>query len=97
MHLIASGFHTVAAKTPSQRAHLQTLPPGRIAAVHRNGKVWYVFPDAAREQIYVGNQSQFQSFRQTMQDEKMLAWQDFAVDEIGEEESSSTWLVWILD
>ena len=95
--LIASGFHTVAAATPAQRAHLQTLPPGKIAVVHQKGKTWYVYPDAVREQIFVGNESQFQSFRQTMQDEKLLTWQVAAADAEGESESSSSWVVWILN
>jgi len=95
--LIASGFHTVAATTSAQRAHLQTLPPGKIAIVHRNGKTWYVYPDAAREQIYVGNQSQFQSFRQTMQDEKLVTWQDEAAHSDGGSGDSGEWVVWVFE
>jgi len=95
--LVASGFHTVAAKTSAQRAHLQTLPPGKIAVVPRDGKTWYVYPDAAREQIYVGNQSQFQSFRMTMQDAQLETWQDGAGNSEGDSGGSSKWVIWVFD
>lgn len=95
--LLASGFHVIQARTPAQQAHLKTLPPGKIAVVHRDGKTWYVYPDAARGQIYVGDPAQFQSARQTLQDAKMESWQNEAVNTDGGGDDSGTWVVWVFD
>jgi hypothetical protein len=95
--LLASGFHVVKATTPEQQAHLKALPPGKIAVAHRDGKTWYVYPDAARGQIYVGNPAQFQSARQTMQDAKMESWQDEAVNTDGGGDDSGAWVIWVFD
>jgi hypothetical protein len=95
--LLSSGFHVVKAATPAQQAHLKTLPPGKIVVAHRDGKTWYVYPDAARGQIYVGNQAQFQSARQAMQDAKMESWQDEVVNTDGGGDDPGTWVVWVLD
>ena len=95
--LLSSGFHTVKATTPAQQAHLKTLPPGKIVAAHRDGKIWYVYPDPVRGQIYVGNEGQYQSVRQTMQDAKNVTWQDEVVNSGGGSGDSDTWAVWVLD
>jgi len=94
--LVASGFRVVKAATPAQQAHLKTLPPGKIAVVHRDGKIWYVYPDAAQEQIYVGDHSQYQSARQTLQDARLEGWQDEAVNADGGGDSGE-WVVWVFD
>ena len=65
--------------------------------VHRDGKIWYVYPDAAREQIYVGNPGQFQSARQTMQDAGMESWQNEVVNTDGGGDDSGAWVVWVFD
>jgi hypothetical protein len=95
--LLASGFHVVKATTPAQQAHLKAVPPGKIAVVRRDGKTWYVYPDAARGQIYVGNQSQFQSASLTLQDAKMESWQDEAARSDGGSGDSAAWVVWVFD
>ena len=69
--LVASNFKTVAATTPAQQAHLKTMTPGKFALVKRNGKTYYVYPDAAHNRLYVGSQNQYQSFYQSYQDEQM--------------------------
>jgi hypothetical protein len=60
--LSAAGFKVVVAKTTQQQEHLQSLPPGKIRAMERNGKPFYVYPDAAKNQIYVGTQKQYQAY-----------------------------------
>src|SRR5215472_10562689 len=61
--LLASGFKVVTPSTPAQQALLNKLPRGRVTVVNRKGKNWYVFPDAAHNQAYVGNSNQYQSFK----------------------------------
>ena len=92
--LLASGFHVVPAATSAQQAHLQTLPPGKITSVKRNGKTWYVFPDAARRQLYVGTPFEYQNFQGYAQDATLLHAQletaNLAQDSIG----WSSWSYW---
>ena len=92
--LLASGFHVVPASTPAQQAHLQTLPPGKVTAVTRNGKKWYVYPDAVRQQLYVGTPFEYQNFQGYAQDATLLHEQletgNLAQDSIG----WSSWSYW---
>ena len=61
--LLASGFKTVPATTQQQREHLQTLTPGQITAWQRTGRIYYVYPDASRNQLYVGTKKEYDAFR----------------------------------
>ncbi len=70
--LQASGFKIVTATTPDEKAQLQTLRPGKLTVVQRNGKTWYVYPDPFHHQLYVGNADQYQAYRQAYQDEQMV-------------------------
>ncbi len=92
--LQSSGFRIITATTPAQKAQLQTLRPGKLTVVQRNGKTWYVYPDAARQQIYVGNADQYQAFRQAYQDDQMV---QGAVESILLREDSAGWTFGGLD
>ncbi len=79
--LSAAGFKTVAASTPKHQEHLKTLTPGKITSVQRKGKTYFVFPDTAHNQLYVGDQAQYQKYRQLrlqqkLSDEKIAAEMD---------------------
>jgi uncharacterized lipoprotein YajG len=60
--LTAAGFKIIVAKTKEQQEHLQTLPPGQIRAMQRTGTEFFVYPDAARNQLYVGTQKEYQAY-----------------------------------
>jgi hypothetical protein len=62
--LVASGFKTITPKTAAQQQKLQNLPPGKMAVVNRNGRTYYVFPDAAHNQAYVGGPQEYQAYQQ---------------------------------
>ena len=62
--LVASGFKTITPKTAAQQQKLQNLPPGKMAVVNRNGRTYYVFPDAAQNQAYVGGPKEYQAYQQ---------------------------------
>ena len=62
--LIASGFKVITPKTPAQQQKLQQLPPGKIAMVQKGGKTYYVLPDAANNQAYVGGPAEYQAYQQ---------------------------------
>ena len=62
--LIAAGFQVIAPKTAAQQQLLNSLPPDKVTPIRHAGKRYYVFPDAAHNQAYVGGPSQYQSYRQ---------------------------------
>src|ERR1700749_1768261 len=62
--LVASGFKVITPRTPAQQQKLQQLPPGHIAMINRNGRTYYIFPDAAQNQAYVGGPNEYQAYEQ---------------------------------
>ena len=60
--LVKAGFQAKAVKTVSQRQDLETLPKGKVSAVMQNKKMFYVYPDAQRNQLYVGDEAQYQTY-----------------------------------
>jgi len=52
--LVASGFKVITPKTPAQQQKLQNLPPGKVTMIQKGGKTYYIFPDPAHNQAYVG-------------------------------------------
>ena len=62
--LVASGFKVITPKTPAQQQKLQQLPPGHVAMINRNGRTYYIFPDAAHNQAYVGGPKEYQAYQQ---------------------------------
>jgi hypothetical protein len=67
--LTQSGFKLVPAVSVSHQQQMQTLPPNRISAVKRNGKQYYVYPDHARNVLYVGNKAQFHAYQMAIQNQ----------------------------
>jgi hypothetical protein len=61
--LTQAGFTAYPAKTAEQKAHIQSLPADKITKVNRHGKNMWVYPDAANNQVYVGNSAQYKAFR----------------------------------
>ncbi len=62
--LVASGFKVITPKTTAQQQKLQNLAPGRIAMLHKSGKTYYIFPDAAHNQAYVGGPKEYEAYKQ---------------------------------
>src|ERR1700758_195505 len=62
--LVASGFKVITPKTAAQQQKLQQLPPGHVAMINRNGRTYYIFPDAAHNQAYVGGPKEYQGYQQ---------------------------------
>ena len=58
--LSAAGFKTAAVTSDQQ----QQFRPNKVTATERNGQTYYVYVDPVRNQIYVGDQSQYQKYRQ---------------------------------
>lgn len=62
--LSAAGFRTVVPSTPSQIAQLKTLPQRKVVPVAKGGKTAFLYADASRNVLLVGNQKQYNQFQQ---------------------------------
>lgn len=68
--LAQSGFKVITVTTPKQQQAVNGLTQGRVSAVKYNGKLYYVFPTATKDKIYVGKQKQFNAYKQTLAGQK---------------------------
>ena len=65
------------ATTTAQQEWVQRLAPGQIRAMQRTGKKYFIYPDAPKNQIYVGGPKEYEAYRQ-LHPESKLAGQDGA-------------------
>jgi hypothetical protein len=61
--LAQSGFKVITVTTPKQQQAINGLTQYRVSAVKYNGKLYYVFPTATKDKIYVGKQKQFNAYK----------------------------------
>ena len=71
------GFKVLVATTTAQRDWVKRMAPGQIRAMQRTGKKHFIYPDAARNGIYVGGPKEYDAYRQLHPDSR-LAGQDGA-------------------
>jgi hypothetical protein len=64
--LAQSGFRVITVTTPKQQQAINGLAQYRVSAVKYNGKLYYVFPTATKDKIYVGRQSQFNAYKSAL-------------------------------
>ena len=64
--LAQSGFKVITVTTPKQQQAINGLAQGAVSAVKYNGKLYYVFPTATKDKIYVGRQRQFNAYKQAL-------------------------------
>lgn len=67
--LAAAGFKVLVAKTVQQQEHLRALAPGKITEWQRNGTRFFVYPDVAKNQLYVGTQKEYAAYRRVRPDD----------------------------
>jgi hypothetical protein len=90
--LVASGFKVITPKTPAQQQKLQNLPPGKVTMIQKSGKTYYIFPDPAHNQAYVGRPKEYQTYLQ-MRTDKKLARETLETAEMYQD-SEMQWGVW---
>jgi hypothetical protein len=64
--LAQSGFKVITVTTPKQQQAINGLAQYRVSAVKYNGKLYYVFPTAKKDKIYVGRQKQFDAYKRAL-------------------------------
>jgi hypothetical protein len=52
--------------TPKQQQAINGLAQYRVSAVKYNGKLYYVFPTATKDKIYVGKQKQYDAYKKSL-------------------------------
>ncbi|MEO8675661.1 MAG: hypothetical protein ABI569_08780 [Casimicrobiaceae bacterium] len=60
--LVTAGFKTVVARTDRQLQQLPTLPAGQVTVITHTGKEWFVYPDLARNRVYVGTEAEYRAY-----------------------------------
>jgi type II secretory pathway component GspD/PulD (secretin) len=65
--LAQSGFKVITVTTPKQQQAVSQIAMGRVSAVKYNGKLYYVYPTAKKDQIFVGRQKQYNAYKQALQ------------------------------
>jgi hypothetical protein len=91
--LIAAGFKVIVPSTAAHKQKLLALPAGKVTLVQRGGKTYYVFPDAANNQAYVGGPKQYQAYKQLRLENK-LANENLEAAELEQDASWDAWGGW---
>jgi hypothetical protein len=64
--LAQSGFKVITVTTAKQQQAINGLAQYRVSAVKYQGKLYYVFPTAKKDKIYVGRQKQFDAYKRAL-------------------------------
>ena len=64
--LAQSGFKVITVTTPKQQAAVSKLAVGQVSPVKYQGKLYYVYPTATKDKIYVGRQKQVNTYNQAV-------------------------------
>ena len=64
--LAQSGFRVITVTTTRQQQAVNGIPQGRVSAVKYNGRLFYVYPTATKDRIYVGRQKQFNAYKHAL-------------------------------
>ncbi len=89
---MASGFKVITPKTAAHQQKLQNLPPGKVTMIQKRGKTYYIFPDAAHNQAYVGGPKEYQAYQQ-LRAENKLSKEDLETAEMYQD-SEMQWSLW---
>jgi hypothetical protein len=90
--LVASGFKVITPKTAAHQQKLQNLPPGKVTMIQKKGKTYYIFPDPAHNQAYVGGPREYQAYQQ-LRAENKLSKEDLETAEMYQD-SEMQWSLW---
>ena len=65
--LTQAGFVVKTATTPKQQQQLAALPGNHVSTVKYKGKLYYAYPAGSGNQVYVGQQKQYNTYKQLLQ------------------------------
>jgi hypothetical protein len=90
--LVASGFKVITPKTAAQKQKLQNLPDGKVTMIQKGKKRYYIFPDPAHNQAYVGGPKEYQAYQQ-LRAENKLTKEDLQTAEMYQD-ATMEWSLW---
>ena len=64
---VGAGFKLITPNKPDQQALLRKLPANKVTRINYGGKLYYVLPDLANHQAYVGGPKQYQTYQKLRQ------------------------------
>jgi hypothetical protein len=64
--LAQSGFKVITVTTTKQQQAINGLAQYRVSAVKYQGKLYYVFPTAKKDKIYVGRRKQLNAYKKAL-------------------------------
>jgi hypothetical protein len=64
--LVQAGFKAKTVTTPKQQQRVSALLAGDVSTVGYNGQLYYVYPSATKDRILVGNQTQYNAYKQAL-------------------------------
>jgi hypothetical protein len=64
--LAQAGFKAKTVTTPKQQQQLSLLAVDKVSAVKYHGKLYYIYPTAKKDQIFVGKQAQYDAYKQAL-------------------------------
>jgi hypothetical protein len=70
---VGAGFKIITPTKPEQEVLLGKLPADKVTQVIVGGKPYYVLPDVANNQAYVGGPKQYQAYKQFRQTQEKNA------------------------
>ena len=82
--LVQSGFRAKTVTTPEQHQRVSTLPPGEVSLVGYKENTYYVYPTATKDRILVGNQTQYNAYKQAVVAYGLTTSPDFVQDTHGQ-------------
>ncbi|MEO8741316.1 MAG: hypothetical protein ABI537_16665 [Casimicrobiaceae bacterium] len=60
--LVALGFKVLVATSSTQADWVKTFTPGQVRPMQRNEKKYFIYPDAAKNRIFVGGPEQYEAY-----------------------------------
>lgn len=64
--LVQAGFKAKTVTTPKQQQRVSALPAGKVSTVGYRGKLYYVYPTTTKNRTLVGNQTQYNAYKQAL-------------------------------
>jgi len=64
--LLRARFRAKNVTTAKQQQRVSSLPVGKVSTVGYGGKSYYVYPTATKDRILVGNQTQYNIYKQSL-------------------------------
>ena len=60
--LLQFGFKPLVATTKPQEEFVRNLAPGQIRPLQRNGKKFFIYPDAPNNRVFVGGPQEYEAY-----------------------------------